>query len=320
MTLVLILTGCSNGTPEASPTPEPDTVLTAAAQTAEARLTELATEPTTSPTLRLTNTAQPPVVETTEVSETSPPGDIVTLTPTVEDLPSGTDSAVYVLDVTVPDGTEFEPGERFTKVWRLSNTGSSTWSTNYRLAFVGGAQMGDTDEVPIPTSVPPGSTVDVEVELVAPDTNGTHRGFWSMKNSAGTLFDDAVYVEIIVGGGRESQEPTSLPSGEAAVSDVSLRVEEEYATDCPYEFLFSGTFKLNKAASVTYQLEAGSNTAGFEFSLPAPVTSNFDAGTHVVSFNLDLSDSVDGWLQLHITAPNDTNSNQQTFTLDCGGE
>jgi hypothetical protein len=224
------------------------------------------------------------------------------------------------MDVTVPDGTEFEPGETFTKVWRLSNEGSSTWSTSYRLAFVGGAQMGGTDEAQIPISVPPGATVDVEVELVAPETNGTHRGFWSMKNSAGTLFDNAVYVEIIVGGGSDSEEPPPSQSGDAVASNLSLRVEEDTATECPYEFLFSGTFELNKPASVTYQLEAGSNTSGFEFALPAPVTGNFSAGTHVVSFNLNLTDSVDGWAQLHISAPNDSYSSQKSFTLDCGGE
>ena len=117
---------------------------------------------------------------------------------------------------------------------------------------------------------------------------------------------------------RENSTPS--PSGDAGVSDFSLRVEDEYATECPYEFMFSGTFKLNKPASVTYQLEAGSNTSGFEFALPAPVTGNFDAGTHVVSFNLQLTDSVDGWAKLHISAPNDIYSNQESFTLNCGGE
>ena len=251
---------------------------------------------------------------------TSTPEGIPTLTPTVEELLSGTDRADYVMDVTVPDGTEFTSGETFTKVWRLSNIGSSTWSTSYRLTFIGGAQMGGNEEATIPVSVPPGSTVDVEVELVAPEANGTYRGFWSMKNSAGTLFDNSIYVEIVVVGGSDSEEPPPSTSGDAVVSDLSLRVEDEYVTECPYEFLFSGTFKLNKPASVTYQLEAGSNTPGFEFALPAPVTGNFDAGTHVVSFNLELTDSVDGWAQLHISAPNDASSDQESFALDCGGE
>ena len=318
--LVLILAGCSSGGPEASPTPEPETVMTAAAQTAEVRLTEIA-ESTPSPTPAPTTTSQPsPDAGVIGVPATRTPEGIPTLTPTVEELPTGADKAAYVMDVTVPDGTEFNPGETFTKVWRLSNVGSSTWGTSYQLAFIGGAQMGGIEKVSIPVSVPPGSTADVEVELVAPEANGTYRGFWSMKNSAGTLFDNSIYVEIKVVGGSDSDESTPPPSGDAVVSDLSLRVEEDYATECPYEFLFSGTFKLNKPASVTYRLEAGSNTSGFEFALPAPVTGNFDAGTHVVSFNLELTDSVDGWVQLYISAPNDVYSNQVSFTLDCGGE
>jgi len=318
--LVMILVGCSSEDPETTPTTDPETVMTAAAQTAEARLTEIA-KSTASQTPAPTTTSQPsPEAGVTGVPETSPTEGIPTLTPTVEELPTGTDKAAYVMDVTVPDGTEFSSGETFTKIWRLSNAGSSTWSTSYRLAFVGGAEMGGIEEVSIPVRVPPGSTVDVEVELVAPEANGTYRGFWSMKNSAGTLFDNSVYVEIIVVGGSDSEESTPAPSGDAAVSELSLRVEEDYATECPYEFLFSGTFKLNKPASVTYQFETGSNTSGFEFTLPAPVTGNFDAATHVVSFNLELTDSVDGWAQLHISAPNDVYSNQETFALDCGGE
>lgn len=320
MTLLLVmllplLAGCGKESPETSPTPEPETVLTAAAQTAEFRLTELA-KSTLTPTPAPTFT--PTISSATSEPVTSTPAGIPTLTATVQDLPSGSDKAEFVMDVTVPDGTEFNPGESFTKIWQLSNVGSSTWSTSYRLAFIGGSQMGEVTEVSLPNSVPPGSTVDVEVELVAPDTSGTHRGFWSMKNSAGTLFDNAVYVEIKVIGGSEAEEPTAAPPGEAVVTDVSIRVEEGYANECPYEFLFTGTFKLNKPASVTYQLEAGSSTPGFVFDLPAPVSGNFDAGTHVVTFNLNLDNSVDGWMQLHISAPNEEYSNQESFVLECG--
>ena len=37
------------------------------------------------------------------------------------------DAATFVSDVTVPDGTSFNPGDTFTKTWRLSNSGSTTW-------------------------------------------------------------------------------------------------------------------------------------------------------------------------------------------------
>ena len=38
-------------------------------------------------------------------------------------------------DVTVPDGTELNPGDDFTKTWRIMNNGSCTWNTSYDAIF-----------------------------------------------------------------------------------------------------------------------------------------------------------------------------------------
>ncbi|MBL8100545.1 MAG: hypothetical protein JNK81_15280, partial [Anaerolineales bacterium] len=52
------------------------------------------------------------------------------------------DWAFFVKDVTIPDGTTLLPGETFTKVWRLKNRGTCTWSPDYMLVFSSGSQMG----------------------------------------------------------------------------------------------------------------------------------------------------------------------------------
>jgi Ig-like domain from next to BRCA1 gene len=52
------------------------------------------------------------------------------------------DDGAFFLDVTVPDNTQFTAGASFTKTWRLRNTGTTTWSTAYRLYFITGNQMG----------------------------------------------------------------------------------------------------------------------------------------------------------------------------------
>jgi hypothetical protein len=202
-------------------------------------------------------------------------------------------------------------------VWRLRNGGTTTWTTDYALAFIGGAQMGGPNAVPLSNPVPPGETVDISVNLVAPETSGNYRGYWEMRNAAGELFATAVYAEINVTGGTPAAQPTSPPSGSARVSDVSISVDDASPSDCPYSFTFTATFNLNKPATVTYQLEAGTDTPGFEFNLPGPLTSDFSAGSHAISYNLDISDTVDGWAQLHVTAPNDVTSNQVNFSLDC---
>ena len=109
------------------------------------------------------------------------------------------DSSALVTDVTVPDGTVFAPGTAFDKTWRLKNTGTCTWNTGYQLAFVGGSQLSAPSTVNIPHEVPPGSTVDVTVKMVAPDANGTYRSNWRMRNpECSNLFGPTIYALIEV--------------------------------------------------------------------------------------------------------------------------
>src|SRR6187455_1853414 len=70
------------------------------------------------------------------------------------------DWAQFVSDVTVPDGTIFQPGATFTKTWRLKNIGTCTWTTAYSMVFDSGEKMGSTVSVNFQASVPPGGTID----------------------------------------------------------------------------------------------------------------------------------------------------------------
>jgi hypothetical protein len=98
------------------------------------------------------------------------------------------DSAQFIADVTVPDGTYIDLGATFVKTWRLKNTGVCQWNTSYTLVFSSGEKMGTTDSVPFPQVVLPGQTVDLTVTLTAPTMPGTFRGYWQLKNSSGGLF------------------------------------------------------------------------------------------------------------------------------------
>ena len=77
-------------------------------------------------------------------------------------------NAAYVSDVTIPDGTEVAPGQTFTKSWELLNTGTCTWSEKHAIFFAGGDNM-EGPATTIHHSVAPGESVDVSVELTAPD-------------------------------------------------------------------------------------------------------------------------------------------------------
>jgi hypothetical protein len=113
-------------------------------------------------------------------------------------------AAALVKDVTYPDGTLVDPGEYFTKVWRLRNNGTCTWNKNYTFDFVGGERMGAKKSVTLGTSVDPGETIDLAVDMVAPDKAGDHEGRWMLSTDKGTDFgvdSDAkgvIYVQIQV--------------------------------------------------------------------------------------------------------------------------
>ena len=134
--------------------------------------------------------------------------------PTFTPLPTATeipcDRAVFVTDVTVPDGSDYSPGDVFTKTWRLKNTGSCTWTSGYDLVFVSGDQMG----APAATQLTSGTVgtnqnLDVSVQLTAPGSEGGYKGYFKLRNPQGVIFgigatgSVAFWVEIEVLGPPE---------------------------------------------------------------------------------------------------------------------
>ena len=170
---------------------------TAAAQTVAAELTAAAGQPSDTP-LAATNTPTPS--ETPDASAT----------PTESGC---TDRATFVTDVTIPDDTNVAAGDSFTKTWRLRNTGTCTWTSAYDLVFSSGNAMSGPASEPLVGSVPPNGTVDLSVELKAPNNNGTYRGDWMLRNADNLTFgigaqaNGTFWVQIVVG-----PTPTPQPS------------------------------------------------------------------------------------------------------------
>jgi hypothetical protein len=106
--------------------------------------------------------------------------------------------ASFVADITIPDGTVVSPGQALLKTWRMKNTDSAiTWHGGYQLAFVGGEQMGAPAAVDVPNT-PPGQTVDINVNLLAPSDGGLHTGYWQLRNPQGTYFGPKIWIQINV--------------------------------------------------------------------------------------------------------------------------
>jgi hypothetical protein len=158
----------------ANPRKDPNAVYTEAAQTVQAQLTQQALLiPSATPPPPASPTLLPPVATFTPLSTASP-------TPIC-------DLALYVKDVSVPDGTQFLPGQTFTKTWRLKNIGVCTWTGSYQLIFDNGAIMDGPSPQALTGPVAPGQEVDLSINLKAPVGAGPYRGYWRLRNPAGIL-------------------------------------------------------------------------------------------------------------------------------------
>lgn len=131
---------------------------------------------------------------------TATPNAPVVVIPAQNTAASCTNGMVFVSDVTITDGAQFSRGEQFRKVWRVQNTGNCTWTPNYTFVFVSGDQMSGHN-ISVPMNVAPGAQVDLAVDLVAPVTDGTYRGYWQMRSPEGKNFGETIWVKIRVGGG-----------------------------------------------------------------------------------------------------------------------
>ena len=116
-------------------------------------------------------------------------------------VPSLVDYMTFVSDVTITDGHQVKPGERFRKTWRIKNTGTTTWTPQYSIVFVSGDRM-NGQNVSVPYYVSPGQTVDLSVDLTAPTQNGTWRGYWQMRTPYGQNFGETIWVKVRVKEGK----------------------------------------------------------------------------------------------------------------------
>jgi hypothetical protein len=205
VTTGLVLAACS-GQPAATPTVDPAVVYTAAAQTVEVQLTSnAALTPSVTPTVPATNTPPATVTPTTSPFTSTP-----AITSTGVQAP---DRMQFVADVSIPDGTVFNPGDTFTKTWRIKNAGSTTWNVNYSVRNYGGDLLGASSTNHLAKDVNPGETIDISIGFTAPSTSGQYTSIWVLTNDKGQNFGTSFWAKITVG-----NAPTSTPTTAAATA------------------------------------------------------------------------------------------------------
>jgi len=221
---LVMVTGCNMpGAGSAAPTMNS----TQAYQTVEARLTEAAPKvPSKTPRPSATSgdvTTATPASPTIAVTTAAPPHP----SPTV--LVKSCDQATpgNPLDVTIPDDTQMTPGQTFVKTWRLQNTGTCTWSTDYSIGIFSGDAMAAPSSVKLPKKVAPGESVDVSVEMTAPSQAATYQGNWKLRNASQTWFGigpsgaSPFWVRIVVTENGATVTPGPTPTGAKSTAGAS---------------------------------------------------------------------------------------------------
>lgn len=131
-----------------------------------------------------------------------------------------TDNATFLSDITIPYGTVVSPGQPLNKIWRVRNTGTTTWDTGYQFAFRSGEQMNGPSAISLPASVAPGQEVNLSINLTAPSSLGNHEGYWQMRNPQGTYFGDQLWIKITVDPNGPPAPPPNPEDWDVSVQSV----------------------------------------------------------------------------------------------------
>ena len=129
------------------------------------------------------------------------------------------DKAVFVSDVTIPDGDVVAAGTTISKTWRIrGNGGSSSWSAGYTLAFAGDEQMNGGQRSPACRPArrvgrsrrfrckPPGSGIHRQPVAGAQSRRSALRRFARRRNSRACL----VHARFNIPGRRTVGSPRHL--------------------------------------------------------------------------------------------------------------
>ena len=250
---------------------------TYAAQTVEALLKTTAT-----PTLA--NSAPATLTFTPLPTNTNTPAP--TATPTCP-------QALFVTDVTIPDGTIMTPGQSFTKKWRVRNTGECAWN-GYSVVFDTGDSMGGPASKPLGV-VNPGQEIDIEINLTAPATAGNYRGYWRIVSRNNVLVPmlngyqgRAFYVDIKV------QAPPTATSIPFAVTSVNITTSGSCGS-----FTANASIVTNGPGTVTYTWKFSDNA-----TVPNETMNFASAGTQTDSYTWNVGAAGTHWIDVYIITPN----------------
>jgi hypothetical protein len=118
-------------------------------------------------------------------------------TPAPTTVPDCYNSLSFIEDLTIPDGTQVNPGALLDKRWRVKNTGTCNWDERYRMKEIAGPEMGAVPEQRL-YPARSGSEATIRIQFSAPDEAGTYRSAWQAYDPEDRPFGDPFFIQVVV--------------------------------------------------------------------------------------------------------------------------
>lgn len=129
--------------------------------------------------------------------------------------------ARFVSHLTFPDKAKVRRNTFFVKSWLVRNDHSTRWPDNTQLIPVGMSArlFGVTTAVRAPTAVAPGETVEVSVNLMAPNEPGMYEAYFRLcDGDTGQKFGQRLWLNVSVGEEDDADERTNEATGHMAAA------------------------------------------------------------------------------------------------------
>jgi len=274
-----------------------------------------ARNPTGQPLANPQPQVQPPAQPQNQQPLSPPQESVVDITPSITPTPIPCLLLGKVVDVTLPDSTQLQPGTSETKTWRLTNKGSCAWDSSFAIAYKSGNLPVRNTYVNLDRTVRPGETIEVSVPVMAPQTPGTYTSYFWLRDGSGNFFgsgagaNQTFWAKIVV------PELFKVTKIDYMYNEVAKNADSQgrcihYITffittngPCVVKYFFDIHFIFEDQTTGTMS----SNLLEIKFS---------EAGTQQLSFKADIREK---WKVTYFLWSKEPNSKQanSAFTFEC---
>ena len=199
----LILIGCAQQAVDTNSS-QAQTAIANTVVAMQTQMVALSTEPTSAATVAAPTATTAPTIAIVPTETQAP-----TQAPSPTKKPASTTPigptyrVGHVTDLNFPDGTYSNVGLHFTKQWSITNIGTGTWQSDFKVVYVDDNPLQAPAYVEIGQVVSPGQSVTIKIPLITPETVDTYRAEFMLQTPDGKLFgignnfDQPFWVEII---------------------------------------------------------------------------------------------------------------------------